>query len=166
MKRIGIISDTHGTFDDVLQRFLENVDEIWHAGDFGNTETADAIAGFKPIKGVSGNIDGGPTRLQYPEHQYFTCEGSVVLMKHIVGTPKRYDLSSYALIQNFRPKILVAGHSHILRVEYDRANDLLFINPGAAGVYGHHHVRTAIRLIIENGTPRDLEVGEWSRNHS
>lgn len=48
MKRIGIISDTHGTFDDTLREFLKDVDEIWHAGDIGSLELADTIASFKP----------------------------------------------------------------------------------------------------------------------
>lgn len=163
MLRIGIISDTHGVFDEPLRKFLSEVDEIWHAGDFGTVETADAIAAFKPLVGVRGNIDGGATRLQYPDHQLFTREGSRILMKHIVGTPLRYDMPTYALVQSLKPTILVAGHSHILRVEFDRAHNLMFINPGAAGCHGFHRVRTALRLTLDGARLRDLEVGEWSR---
>ncbi len=163
MRRIGIISDTHGCFDDSLRRFLEPVDEIWHAGDFGTIETADEIAAFKPLIGVRGNIDGGTTRLQYPDHRLLECEGMNVLIKHIVGSPGRYDLSAYALLQSLKPTLLVAGHSHILKVQWDSANNLMFINPGAAGCSGFHRVRTAVRLVIDNSTLRDLEVGEWAR---
>jgi putative phosphoesterase len=163
MRRIGIISDTHGTFDDALRRFLDPVDEIWHAGDFGSIEVADKIAEFKPLVGVRGNIDGGAMRLQYPDHQSFNCEDMGVMLKHIVGSPGRYDLPAYALIQSLKPTLLVAGHSHILKIQWDKTNNLLYINPGAAGCSGFHRVRTAVRLIIENGAPHDLEVGEWAR---
>ncbi|MDL2320336.1 metallophosphatase family protein [Alistipes sp. OttesenSCG-928-B03] len=164
MKRIGIISDTHGCFDDRLRRFLADVDEVWHAGDFGSIEVADTIAAFKPLRGVYGNIDGGTTRIVYPEVNVFECEGVRVMMTHIGGYPGRYDPRAYAQMKRSRPGILVAGHSHILKVQYDRTNDLLFINPGAAGLSGFHKVRTAVRLSIDGADIRDLEVGEWPRN--
>lgn len=164
MKKIGIISDTHNFFDDKLMRFLEGVDEIWHAGDFGSIETADRIAAFKPLVGVYGNIDGGATRLAYPEFRVWECGDVRVMMTHIGGYPGRYDLKTYARLQSARPKLFVAGHSHILKVQYDRANELLFINPGAAGLSGFHNVRTAVRLVIDGADIRDLEVGEWPRS--
>ena len=164
MRRIGIISDTHGCFDDNLKRFLDPVDEIWHAGDFGSIEIADQIAAFKPLIGVRGNIDGIDTRLQYPDHQIFNCDGVNVMLKHIVGSPGHYDLPAYALIQSLKPALLIAGHSHILKVQWDGANNMMFINPGAAGGSGHHHVRTAIRLTVDNVSLHDLEVGEWPRH--
>lgn len=163
MRRVGIISDTHDTFDDHLRRFLDPVDEIWHAGDFGSLAVADKIAAFKPLVGVRGNIDGGAVRLEYPEYQSFESDGARVLMKHIVGSPGRYDLHAYALLKAINPALLVAGHSHILKIQWDKDNNLLFINPGAAGCSGFHRVRTAVRLIIDNGVFRDLEVGEWVR---
>lgn len=163
MKRIGIISDTHGCFDEKLRKFLEGVDEVWHAGDFGSVETADKIAEFKPLVGVYGNIDGGETRLAYPEFKVWDCEGVRVMMTHIGGYPGRYDIKTYARLQSARPKLFVAGHSHILKIQYDKANDLLFINPGAAGNSGFHNVRTAVRLIVDGCGFRDLEVGEWPR---
>lgn len=164
MKKIGIISDTHGCFDERLERFLADVDEVWHAGDFGTVEVADRIAAFKPLVGVHGNIDGGTTRIVYPAVHSFACEQVRVLMTHIGGYPGRYDMRAYAMIQRYRPGIFVAGHSHILKVQYDRANDLLFINPGAAGCSGFHKVRTAVRLVIDGKEIRDLEVGEWPKS--
>ena len=164
MKKIGIISDTHGCFDEPLMDFLSCVDEIWHAGDFGNIETADRIAAFKPLVGVRGNIDGGKTRIVYPETQVWECESVRVMMTHIGGYPGRYSPQAFHMIKKSRPKLLVTGHSHILKVQYDRTNDLLFINPGAAGKSGFHHLRTAVRLEIEGDSMRNLEVGEWDRN--
>ena len=163
MKRIGIISDTHGTFDDTLREFLRDVDEIWHAGDIGSLELADEIAAFKPLRAVSGNIDGGVTRRVYPDFDVFRCEKVEVLMTHIGGYPRRYDPRAAARIQSLRPKLFISGHSHILKVMYDQTYDLLTVNPGAAGEYGFHKVRTAIRLIIDGADMRDMEVGEWPR---
>lgn len=163
MKRIGIISDTHGTFDDRLREFLRDVDEIWHAGDIGSLELADRIAAFKPLRAVYGNIDGGMTRRVYSDFLSFRCEEVDVLMTHIGGYPRRYDPRAVARIQSVRPKLFIAGHSHLLRVMYDRVYDLLFVNPGAAGEYGFHRVRTAVRLVVDGADLRDMEVGEWPR---
>ena len=116
MKRIGILSDTHGTFDETLMNFFRNVDELWHAGDIGSIELADRIAAFKPLRAVSGNIDGGLTRRVYPQFLSFECEGVRVLMTHIGGYPRRYDPRAVAKIQSVRPKLFIAGHSHIPRI--------------------------------------------------
>lgn len=163
MKRIGIISDTHGTFDDKLREFLRDVDEIWHAGDIGSLALADEIAAFKPLRAVSGNIDGGLTRRVYPDFASFRCEEVEVLMTHIGGYPRHYDPRAVARIQAVRPKLFIAGHSHILKVMYDPVYDLLAVNPGAAGEFGFHRVRTAIRLTVDGAEMRDMEVGEWPR---
>ncbi|MBR7182652.1 MAG: metallophosphoesterase family protein [Alistipes sp.] len=164
MKRIGVISDTHGTFDDALKLFLKDVDEIWHAGDIGNIETANAIASFKPLRAVYGNIDNSSVRYNYEEFAYFTCEDVSVLMTHIGGYPRHYAPKAVAKIQSCRPKIFIAGHSHILKVIYDKVYDLLHINPGAAGCYGFHSVRTAIRFTIDGDKISDMEIGHWDRD--
>ncbi len=163
MKRIGIISDTHGTFDEPLQKFLSDVDEIWHAGDVGGIELSDRIAAFRPLRAVYGNVDGGTMRVAWPEFQAFECEGVSVLMTHIGGYPGHYDPRALGRLLELRPKLFVTGHSHILKVGFDKKHDLLHINPGAAGTYGFHHVRTAVRITLENGQMRDLEVGEWNK---
>ncbi len=163
MKRIGVISDTHGTFDAPLRTFLAEVDEIWHAGDIGSLELADEIAAFKPLRAVYGNIDGGVTRRVYDEFAYFKCEEVAVLMTHIGGYPRHYSPKALAKIQASRPKIFVAGHSHTLKIIYDNVYDLLHINPGAAGCFGFHDRRTAIRFTIDGENIRDMEIGEWPR---
>lgn len=163
MKKIGIISDTHGCFDQTLRDFLSEVDEIWHAGDIGSLDVADRITAFKPLRAVSGNIDDGITRRVYPSFQAFECEGVRVLMTHIGGYPRRYDPRALQRIREWRPKLFVCGHSHILKVAYDPVYELLAVNPGAAGLHGFHKVRTAIRLTIDGGGMHDMEVGEWPR---
>ena len=163
MTRIGLLSDTHAYWDEKYLEYFEPCDEIWHAGDIGSLELADAIAAFKPLRAVSGNIDGGLTRRVYPDFLSFECEGVRVLMTHIGGYPRRYDPRAVAKIQSLRPKLFIAGHSHILKVAYDPVYDLLHVNPGAAGEYGFHKVRTAVRLVIDGADMRDMEVGEWPR---
>lgn len=163
MKRIGIISDTHGTFDEPLRNFLRDVDEIWHAGDIGSLDLADEIAAFKPLRAVWGNIDGGMARRVYDEFAYFRCEEVTVLMTHIGGYPRRYAPRALQRIQSARPKLFIAGHSHILKVQFDPIYQLLAVNPGAAGLYGFHKVRTAIRLTIDGADMRDMEILELPR---
>lgn len=163
MKRIGILSDTHGTFDEPLREFFKDVDELWHAGDFADPATADAIAAFKPLRAVRGNADGGSLRLTYPEFTVFQCERVNVLMAHIGGFQGRYTPQVQELIAKLHPQVFVCGHSHILKIKFDKKSDLLYINPGAAGCHGFHRVRTAVRCIADAGALHDMEVGEWSR---
>ena len=163
MKRIGLISDTHGTFDEPLREFLRDVDEIWHAGDIGSLETADAIAAFKPLRGVFGNIDGGMTRRVYHETAYFRCEDVTVVMMHIGGYPRHYTPQAVKQIQALRPRIFISGHSHILKIIYDKVYDLLHINPGAAGVYGFHKIRTAVRFEIDGDKIQNMEIWQMAR---
>ena len=162
--KIGVISDTHGVFDGVLEEFLAPCDEIWHAGDFGSVEVADKIAAFKPLRAVYGNIDGGVMRRMYHEFNYFNVEGTSVLMTHIGGYPRHYAPKALQHIHGAHPKIFVTGHSHILKVIYDPIYDLLHINPGAAGIYGIHKVRTAVRFDIEGGEIKNMEIGEWQKS--
>lgn len=163
MKKIGIISDTHGIFDTALKGFLADVDEIWHAGDIGSAALSDEIAAFKPLRAVYGNIDDAQTRRIWPETACFACEEITVLMTHIGGYPGRYEPSFLRRIESCRPGIVITGHSHILKVMYDRRHGALHINPGAAGKYGFHKVRTAIRLEVDGSAIGSLEVGEWKK---
>ena len=156
---VGIISDTHGVFSDQFRDFFEPVDVIWHAGDFGSgIEFAASIASFKPLVGVCGNCDGQDIRSVYPAFQEFELEGCKVLMTHIGGSPGHYDLRALALIDSYRPDIFVCGHSHILKVMHDKQHDMLYINPGAAGLQGWQVERTALRFKIENGKASDMEL--------
>ncbi|MDO5000219.1 MAG: metallophosphoesterase family protein [Bacteroidales bacterium] len=162
---VGLISDTHGVFSDGFRKFLEPVDVIWHAGDFGGgIAFADSIAAFKPLVGVCGNCDGQDIRREYPAHQYFEVQGLKVLMTHIGGSPGHYDIRAHALIDQYKPNVFICGHSHILKVMQDRRFDMLYINPGAAGIQGWHVVRTALRFRIEAGEVKDMEVFELPRS--
>ena len=162
MKRIGLLSDTHGYWDSRYLKYFESCDEIWHAGDIGSSELAERLAAFRPFRAVYGNIDGQDIRIQYPEINRFTIEGTEVLMKHIGGYPGKYDPSIRAQLFVRPPKLFISGHSHILKVKYDKTLGMLHINPGAAGKYGFHKVRTLVRFSIDRGNFSDLEVIELS----
>lgn len=163
MTRIGLISDTHGTFDEPLRNFLRDTDEIWHAGDIGSAELADEISAFKPLRAVWGNIDGGIMRRMYGEFAVFRCEEVDVVMTHIGGYPRHYSPRAVEKIQTLRPKLFISGHSHILKIIYDKVYDLLHLNPGAAGQYGFHRVRTAIRFEIDGADIRNMEIWQLPR---
>ena len=160
MIRIGLLSDTHSFLDDSVFKHFENSDEIWHAGDFGNIELADTLAAFKPLRGVYGNIDGKEVRQTYPENLRFKCEDVDVWMTHIGGYPDRYDLRIRKDIYANPPQLFISGHSHILKVIYDKKINCLHLNPGAAGKYGWHKVRTLIRFAIDKKEIKDCEVIE------
>lgn len=161
---IGLISDTHGVFSQQFRDFLEPVDQIWHAGDFGGgMDLAEEIASFKPLVGVAGNCDNHQLRFIHPLHRFFECEGVKVLMTHVGGYPVRYDVRARELIDRYHPDIFVCGHSHILKVVRDTRRDMLVINPGAAGIQGFHIVRTALRFHIDEGRIHGMEVFELDR---
>ncbi len=162
MIRIGLLSDTHSWWDERYLQHFKDCNEIWHAGDFGSVEVANNLAAFRPLRGVYGNIDGQEIRRMFPQVNRFNIEGAEVLMKHIGGYPGNYDPSIRGSLLARPPKLFISGHSHILKVKYDKTLDLLHINPGAAGKSGFHKVRTLVRFTIDNATFKDLEVIELS----
>jgi len=163
MKTIGLISDTHGYLDEAVFKHFENCDEIWHAGDFGTIEVADKLNAFKPLRGVYGNIDGQDVRLQYPEHLRFECEELKVWITHIGGYPGRYAPEIREEIYKNPPGLFISGHSHILKVIYDKKISCLHLNPGAAGKQGWHKVRTLLRFCISGEKIHNLDVIELAK---
>ncbi len=160
MRRIGLLSDTHGYLDDRILDFLGECDEIWHAGDIGNVETAHTLSSLKPFRAVSGNIDDTDLRMDFPLRLRFKCEEVDVLMVHIGGYPGHYTAEVRKEIISSAPQMFISGHSHILKVIYDQKYHVLHINPGAAGIQGFHQIRTLIRFSIDKAEIKDLEVIE------
>ena len=160
MRRIGLLSDTHGYWDDRYRQYFSSCDEIWHAGDIGSYELAEKLNGIAPLTAVHGNIDGYDLRRLYPEKLRWKCEEVDVLMKHIGGYPGHYDRSIASSIYTSPPQLFISGHSHILKVMPDRSLNLLHINPGAAGMQGWQRVRTLVRFTIDGKDIKDLEVIE------
>lgn len=161
MKRIGILSDTHGYWDDRYAQYFADCDEIWHAGDIGDYAIVERLMDVAPVvRAVSGNIDHGMVRRKCPELLIFETEGARVLLTHIGGYPGKWSRGMKSLLKREGITLMVDGHSHILKVMPDRELNLLHINPGAAGQQGFHKVRTLIRLEIDAGVFSQLEAIE------
>ena len=156
---VGILSDTHGFFHPALPEYLQDVDLILHAGDVGDISILDRLEAIAPTRAVWGNIDGRDVRLRSAEHQRFEAEGLSFWMTHIAGHPRAWQRGMGKLLREDPPNIFICGHSHILRVERVHAlQNMLYVNPGAAGRQGFHQVKTCLRLHIEAGKARQAEV--------
>lgn len=161
MKRIGLISDTHSYLDPKIEKYFKVCDEIWHAGDVGNHQVIDDLLKICPVvRGVYGNIDGQDIRKTFPKNLRFNCEEVDVWITHIGGYPNRYSIDVRDEIKSNPPKLFICGHSHILKVIFDKTYSLLHINPGAAGKSGFHQVKTIVRFTIDKQNITDLEVIE------
>lgn len=162
--KIGLISDTHGFLDKKVFEFFEDCDEIWHAGDIGEGDIDIQLRNFKRFKAVFGNIDTRELQAAYPEDFRFNCEGFDILITHIAGSPPNYKPRVKKIIKEKTPDILICGHSHILKVLRDpQFNNMLFINPGAAGNHGFHQMKTLIRLELKNREVKKMEVIELGK---
>jgi uncharacterized protein len=159
LTKIGLISDTHSYLHPAVFEHFSDVDEIWHAGDFGQ-HVATALQNFKPLRAVYGNIDDATIRHEFPEDLIFTCEKVKVLIRHIGGYPPKYNTATKALLQLHAPQLFITGHSHILKIQYDSALQCLHINPGAAGQQGWHKVKTLVKFTINEADIKDAVVIE------
>ncbi len=160
MKKILLISDTHSHIDDTILKYVDWSDEVWHAGDIGDLNVTDAIKRRKLLRAVYGNIDDDKARMEFPLHNRFWCEGVEVWITHIGGYPGKYNQAIRELLKKSPPKLFICGHSHILKVQFDKTLQLLHMNPGACGVHGFHQVRTMLRFEIEGDKIQNLEVVE------
>lgn len=163
MKKILLLSDTHSHIDESILKYVRLADEVWHAGDIGDLKVTDTIKTIKPLRAVYGNIDDDKARLEYPLHNRFMCEGVDVWITHIGGYPGKYNQAIRAEIQSNPPKLFICGHSHILKVQFDKSLNLLHMNPGACGIYGFHQVRTMLRFEIEGEKIQNLEIIELGK---
>ncbi len=164
MIRIGLLSDTHGYIDPQIFEYLSECDEVWHAGDWGTLACVKALQKFKPLVGIYGNIDGKEIRQEVPLYQCIEREGFKISLFHIGGKPGYYPPDALKHIQEDKPSIWVCGHSHILQVSHDKKyNNLLHLNPGAAGKHGFHHVRTLLRFSLEDGKIHSMQAIELGK---
>jgi hypothetical protein len=164
MRRIGLLSDTHSYLEPKALDILKDVDEIWHAGDIGDPAVTEVLKALKPVRAVYGNIDGPELRYEFPLDDRFIIEGFEVWMTHIGGYPGAYVPRVKKLLADKPPQIFVCGHSHILKVVRDPAyNNMLVLNPGAAGTHGFHHVKTLLRFTLDNGKISNMEAVEMGK---
>lgn len=160
MKKIVLLSDTHSHIDDTILKYVKLADEVWHAGDIGDLKVTDTIKKLKPLRAVFGNIDNHEARLEFPLNNRFLCEGVDVLITHIGGYPGKYSPAIREEITKNPPKLFISGHSHILKVMFDKKLNCLHMNPGAAGISGFHQKRTMLRFEIDGDKIQSLEVIE------
>lgn len=167
MKRIGLLSDTHGYLDPLIYKYFEQVDEIWHAGDVGSAAVIDDLERFAArsernvlVRGVYGNIDDASVRQRWPKHNRFQCEALEVLISHIGGRPYKYSHEVFDELQKKTAGVFVCGHSHILLVQFDKGLNCLWLNPGACGYKGFHKVKTLLRFEIHGHEIKNMEVIE------
>lgn len=163
MKKIGLLSDTHGFVHPRVKNFLKDCDEIWHAGDIGGLSVTDELEELAKVRAVYGNIDNHTIRSHWPEDAIFAVEGLKIYITHIGGYPGKYNPRARNLIDLHLPSIFISGHSHILKVMPDKKRKILHINPGAAGQSGLHKSITCIRFILNNGKIDHLEVFDLDR---
>ncbi|MEE4001023.1 metallophosphoesterase family protein [Tenacibaculum sp. FZY0031] len=160
MKKILLLSDTHSFIDEQILKFVKQADEVWHAGDIGNLNVTDTIKKLKPLRAVYGNIDDKDARAEFPLDNKFTVEGVSVWITHIGGYPNKYNQRVREELRMNTPQLFICGHSHILKVQYDKKLNVLHLNPGAAGNHGFHKVRTMLRFEIDKGNVKNMEVIE------
>tara|TARA_B100000780_G_C21111917_1_gene449408 strand:- start:701 stop:1192 length:492 start_codon:yes stop_codon:yes gene_type:complete len=160
MKRIGLLSDTHSFLDEKVKKHLKNCDEIWHAGDIGNLKVTDELAEIAPLRAVYGNIDGSDLRTAFEKDLHFNVEGVNIFMTHIGGRPPRFAPGILSGLKDVKPDVFICGHSHILIAQFCKSFGGLHLNPGAAGIYGMHQVKTMMRFDISSTGVANLEVVE------
>ena len=163
MKKILLLSDTHSFIDEKILKYVRLADEVWHAGDIGDLAVTDEIKKLKPLRAVYGNIDNDKARMEFPLNNRFFCEGVEVLITHIGGYPGKYNQAIRDELKNNPPKLFICGHSHILKVQFDKTLNLLHMNPGAAGIHGFHQVRTMLRFEIDGEQIKALEIIEMEK---
>lgn len=160
MKRIGLLADTHGYLDEIVFHHFKNCDEVWHAGDVGNSNLIEKIEKFKPLRGVFGNVDGLDVRSRFPETLVFQCEEVKVYLTHIGGSPPKYPPGLKKNLKENQINLFISGHSHMLKIVFDEEIECLHINPGAAGRQGWHQMKTIVRFSIEGDQITNCEVIE------
>jgi len=163
MTRIALLSDTHGILDQRLLPYLEQADEIWHAGDIGSTEVLQQLREMKPTRAVFGNIDSGDVRYSLSEFYRFRVEDVNVMMTHIGGYPGKYNPWLLPMFRKEKPDLFVCGHSHILKVMFDKEWNFLTMNPGAAGKSGWQAFQTILCFTVNGQEIKDLRVVELKK---
>ena len=163
MKKILLLSDTHSHIDDRILEYASQADEIWHAGDIGTLAVTDKLSTIKPLRAVYGNIDNHIIQKEFPLNNRFMCEEVDVWITHIGGYPPKYNVNTRSEIIKNPPKLFICGHSHILKVMWDKKLGVLHMNPGACGKHGFHQIRTMLRFTIDGKEIKDLEVIELGK---
>lgn len=126
--RIGIVSDTHGSFQNLVQAVGEMgpIGLLLHAGDGARDVDRLRGKGRFEIESVRGNCDFGP----YREELAFPVEGRRILLTHGHAYGVKTGLLRLQLRgAEWQADIVVYGHTHVPDNSY--ANGLRLVNPGS-----------------------------------
>jgi putative phosphoesterase len=124
VRRVGVISDTHGLVRAGLLEALSGVEMIIHAGDVGGPRVLEALRAQAPVVAVRGNMDGGPWARDLRQAEVIEIDRSLLYVLH---DAQEIDLDPAAA--GFRA--VISGHTH--RPSLCRREGVLFLNPGSAG---------------------------------
>ena len=162
--KVGLLSDTHSYLDPKVFDYFKECDEVWHGGDIGEATVINDLEKFKPVRAVFGNIDEKEMQARFPEDLWFNCEGLNIWMTHIGGAPPNYNPRIKKILKDRLPDIFICGHSHILRIKKDpNYKNMLYLNPGAAGNHGFHHIKTLVRFEVVGKEIKNMEVIELGK---
>lgn len=160
MKKVLVISDTHSYIDDRIIKYASEADYVIHAGDVGSFDVIQKLKSVSKLLFVYGNIDGNEIRSESNKFEFFKLNDLKILLTHISGKTPKYNKETLIKIKEHDPDLLIAGHSHVLKIQYDNINKLIFLNPGAAGRHGFHLKRTMLRFEIKLNKIENLEIIE------
>ena len=160
MKKVLVISDTHSYIDDRIIKYASEANYVIHAGDIGSFEVIRKLKSVSKVIFVYGNIDDNEIRSESNKFEFFKLNDLKILLTHISGKTPQYNKETLIKIEEHSPDLLISGHSHILKIQFDKINNLIFLNPGAAGRHGFHLKRTMLRFEIKLNKIENLEIIE------
>jgi putative phosphoesterase len=164
MQRICVISDTHGKYDERVDRLFVGASHIIHAGDIGPARPAiiERLELIAPVTAVTGNIDWNTPLDIYPLTATLEIAGVRIFVQHIGGKPAQF----FRELPSPLPAVAICGHSHIALVE--RYKDVLFINPGSSGQPRFGAEPSVAFLDIEDGQVKaeivPLVMANWIKD--
>jgi len=128
--RIGVLADTHGLFDPVLEQHFRRVDHIVHAGDIGGQSVIEQLKTIAPVTVVSGNVDEYE-RSGFPRETVIELAGIRIAIRHILYEGGKLTKEGKNFLDRTHPDICIFGHTHQPRNEW--LGKTLLFNPGSAG---------------------------------
>jgi putative phosphoesterase len=145
MRRVGLVSDTHGLLRPELLAFLRGCDHIVHGGDLGGRHILDELAAIAPVTAVRGNNDAAPWAHDVPETALVELDGWRLYAIH--------DLAEMPIDPaGAGVRVVVSGHSHRPLVE--ERGGVLYVNPGSAGPRRFRLPVCAAELLLDGGRVR------------
>jgi hypothetical protein len=151
MRRIGLISDTHGLLRPEALAFLQGCEHIVHAGDICDPRVLEQLAAVAPLSAVRGNNDIGAWAEAVPHTVLVKLAGLRLYAVHDIA-----DLDIEPASEGVQ--VVVTGHSH--RPKAEQRDGVWYVNPGSAGPPRFKLPISAGELLVEGGvvTPRIVEL--------